>query len=189
MDYSQVYRPKRFQRGAPERRLKGPVNDTGLSHDKAVAGPPGEKKRIEVGEYRVKSLGSSADPEFFEEVIDELDMKRMDPATQERDKEMFKLSIMGETQNTIAAQLEVTPSRVGQIVREIKQSYLGDAGERAYYARYPQLEFIGGNRPEPDFIDHETKTVISFKCYHEPALRDTTTWICARVGKEEMRYS
>ena len=73
--------------------------------------------------------------------------------------------------------------------REIKERYLGDAGERAYYARHPDLEFIGGNRPEPDFIDHETKTVISFKCYHEPALRDTTTWICARVGKEEMRYS
>ena len=173
----------------PERVTVDLVNDTGMAQGLAVPGAPGEKKRVEVGEYLVESLGSSADSEFFGEVINELDMNRMDQATTERDKEMFKFSIIGETQNTIAAQLGVTPSRVGQIVREIKERYLGDAGERAYYARYPQLEFIGGNRPEPDFIDHESKTVISFKCYHEPALRDTTTWICSRVGKEEMRYS
>ena len=66
---------------------------------------------------------------------------------------------------------------------------MGWAGEAAYNARYPQLEFIGGNKPEPDFIDHDTMTVVSFKTYDEPALRDTTLWICKRVGKEEMRYS
>ena len=162
-----------------------------FSQDPEQLGPgaPGPvKARYEVGEFLVEPLGSNADPEFFEEVVDQLELNRKDEATAERDKEIFRLSFT-DTQNTIAAQTGVTPSRVGQIVREIKERYLGWAGEAAYYARYPQLEFIGGNKPEPDFIDHDTRTVISFKTYDEPALRDTTLWICKRVGKEEMRYS
>lgn len=147
------------------------------------------KQPVTVGDYVVETLGSTEDQEFREEVISCLDLKRGDPVMAERDRQVLRLTVQGETQNTIGYQVFVSPSRAGQLQREIKENALGDAGEAAYSKRYPALEWIGGNKPEPDFIDHETKTVISFKTYHEPALRDTTKWICKRVGKEEMRYS
>ena len=167
------------------------TGDTPMSSNTGAGAAQREKQPVQVGDYIVEPLGSTEDQEFREEVIQHLPthMKRSDPALAERDKLILRYSIAGETQNTIAAQVDVTPSRVGQIQREIKAGPMGYAGEDAYHERRPELEFIGGNAPEPDFIDHEARKVISFKTYDEPALRDTTTWICDRVGKEEMRYS
>lgn len=91
--YNPLYPGNDPFRPIPERASPELVNDTGVALGQAVPGAPGEKARVEVGEYLVETMGSSADPEFFEEVINELDLKRMDPATEERDKEMFKFSI------------------------------------------------------------------------------------------------
>jgi hypothetical protein len=184
--YNPVYPGTDPFKQLPEREIYTMENSQDPEQRGPGAGPV--KARYEVGEFLVEPFGSSEDLEFFEEVVDQLDLNRKDEATLERDKEVFRLSFT-DTQNTIGANTGVTPSRVGQIVREIKERYLGWAGEAAYNLRYPHLEFIGGNKPEPDFIDHDTRTVISFKTYDEPALRDTTLWICKRVGLEEMRYS
>jgi len=172
-------------------RIEQEPGDTPMTQNPRTLAQAEKKQPVTVGDYVVETLGSTEDPGFREEVLSHLSefTKRTNPALDERDKLIMRLTFMGETQNTIAAQAGVSPSRVGQIQREIKQQALGYAGEAAYHKRRPELEYIGGNAHEPDFLDHMNRTVISFKTYHEPALRDTTTWICERVGKEEMRYS
>lgn len=168
-----------------------PAEDGDTPMSSSPGAPAQHKQPVTVGDYLVEPIGSTEDQAFREEILAQLAQytNRMNPADEARDKDLMRMTFEGETQNTIGTQVGVSPSRVGQIQREIKAKALGYAGELAYSLRWPDLEYIGGNAPEPDFIDHEAKKVISFKTYHEPALRDTTTWICDRVGKEEMRYS
>jgi len=148
----------------------------------APAGPaPAKPRQVSVGDYTAEPLGGTVDPGFREEVIQALDLSWTDPALAERDRQI--------TQITIGAQAGVSASRVSQIQRRIKEEALGYAAERAYSHRHPELEYVGSNRPEPDFIDHEARKVISFKCYHEPTLTETALWVCKRVGQEEMRYA
>jgi len=177
--------------GDPFKHLPPPLDDMGVTLDGGGHIAPQPKPKVTVGDYVVEPLGATPDPEFREEVLAALPrfMEAKTTEIAQRNVEIMRLTLAGETQNTIAARVGVTPSRVGQIQRHIKASALGYAGEWAYHQRHPDLEYIGGNAHEPDFLDHEGRRVISFKCYHEPALRPNTTWICDRVGKEEMRYS
>lgn len=173
----------------PFKQLPEPTEvtgDTGLSPIGPAAAKP---QAVSVGDYTAEPLGGTDDPGFREEVIQALNLSWTDPALAERDRQVFRLTLQGETQITIGAQAGVSASRVSQIQSRIKAEALGYAGEQAYHLRHPELEYVGGNKPEPDFIDHDARRVISFKCYHEPTLTETALWVCKRVGREEMRYS
>ena len=143
---------------------------------------------VEMEGYLVEPQGSNQDPEFFEEVINNLDLKRRNEADAARDAQIFKEGFQ-ESHAQLSGRYDLTSTRIGQIIRDIKQRDLGYAGERAFKARNPGLELGGSNTDAPDFMDHQGKRVISFKTYVEPELRDTTIWICKRVGKGEMRYA
>jgi len=143
---------------------------------------------IQVGDWIPKPQGSRHDPDFLAEIIEELDLKRSSREIAERDKEIFLRSIH-ETTDRLAAEYGVSPTRIGQIVRRIKQAELGYAAERAYHRRHPEWEHYGGNSPLPDFIDHANRRVISFKAYIDSELTAKSTWITKRVGKEEEKYA
>ena len=137
-------------------------------------------------EWVAEPLWSSPDPEFLEEIIEELPGVSSQYA--DRNREMFKLSLT-ETYDRIAARFGVTPTRVGQIVRQIKESELGYAAERSYHKRHPEWEYCGGNEAQPDFLDHQNRRVISFKAYVDPEIGPGSLWITRRAGKAEKLYA
>jgi len=146
-----------------------------------------EAKMVETSEgWTAEPAGSWTDPDFLNEIVEEL--PGLSPQHAGRNREMFRLSLT-ETYERIAAQFGVTPTRVGQIVRQIKESELGYAAERAYHKRHPNWEYQGGNTAAPDFIDHRDRRVISFKAYIDPELREGSRWITRRVGEAEKRYA
>jgi len=150
-----------------------------------------EREEYEIeDDWKPIPLKSWHDPEFLNEIVDELKLKRSSPRIAERDREIFLLSLNpNETTDTIAAKHGITPTRVGQIIRRIKRAELGYAAERAYHKRHPDWEYHGGNSPLPDFIDHTNKRVISFKAYIDSELTPKSVWITRRTGEEEKRYA
>jgi hypothetical protein len=54
---------------------------------------------------------------------------------------------------------------------------------------HPKWEHGGGNEAKPDFLDHQTRRVISFKAYIDPELTAGSLWITKRAGKAEKRYA
>jgi hypothetical protein len=75
------------------------------------------------------------------------------------------------------------------IIKDVREKAQGYAAEEAYAKRHPSWEHYGGNSPMPDFVDHDNKTVISFKAYADPDITPTTKWIAKRVGEQEKRYA
>lgn len=136
--------------------------------------------------WTAEPAGSWIDPGFLNEIVEEL--PGLSPQHAWRNREMFRLSLT-ETYERIAAQFGVTPTRVGQIVRQIKESELGYAAERAYHKRHPDWKHQGGNTAAPDFIDHQERRVISFKAYIDPEIGAGSRWITRRVGAAEKRYA
>ena len=152
------------------------------------ASETGDSSNVHVGDWIPKPLDSWHDPDFLNEIIEEMDLKRSSREIAERDKEIFLRSIH-ETTDRLAAEYGVSPTRIGQIIRRIKRAELGYAAERAYHKRHPDWEYHGGNSPLPDFIDHANRRVISFKAYIDSELTARSTWITKRAGREEKKYA
>jgi len=140
--------------------------------------------------YNVEPQSSWRDPEFIKELVQHLKVERSTKSLEERDKTIFLETMLTDEQyGRIGSRHGVSRTRVAQLVKEFKEMDLGYAAERAYHQRHPEYEYQGGNQGVPDFIDHQGKRVISFKCYDDKELTENTTWLCKRVGKAEMRYS
>lgn len=141
--------------------------------------------------YDVEPKGSWKDPEFIIQLVQELKVERGTKSLEERDKKIFLEAVTtDQAWGRIGARHGgISRTRVGQIVKELKQLDFGYAAERAYSRRHPEYEYQGKNEALPDFLDHQGKKVISFKCYDDEELTENTTWICDRVGKNEMKYA
>jgi len=150
-----------------------------------------ENKTIHVsnGEWIPKPIDSWEDPEFLDEVINEIHLKKTKLEHIDRDREIFKRFVNGEKPIEIASDYGLTPTRIRQIIRQIQQCAQGYAAEKAYHKRHPTWEYGGGNTSKPDFIDHENRRVISFKAYADPEITPSTTWPARRIGQAEKQYA
>ena len=130
-------------------------------------------------------LRMEKDEAFLEEVLERL-KKRVKP----RDLEIFTAYIYGDSSREISRRYNITDRRVRQIIYAIREEHLGYAAEEAYHRRHPHLERGGENTPLPDFIDHEAKRVISFKCYVNPELGPGSgLYLSKRIGRKEWEYA
>jgi len=137
-----------------------------------------------------KPFKSWKDPEFLQEIVNEIRLKRSRPEHVERDREIFMRYICGERTAELAREYGFkSRRRIQQIISEIQQEAQGYAAERAYHKRHPTWEYGGGNEAVPDFIDHENHRVISFKAYADPEITPSTTWPARRIGQAEKQYA
>jgi len=142
-----------------------------------------ESEEEELGTWKVKFLESRVDPDFLHEILEALDVSK-------RDKEIFRAYLEGDSSREISRRYKITDRRVRQIIYETREEKLGYAAEKAYYKRYPHLEHHGENSPLPDFIDHENRTVISFKAYINPEIGEGSgRYLSKRVGRKEQEYA
>lgn len=133
--------------------------------------------------WKVEFLESKVDPDFLHEILRFLDVS-------ERDREIFKAYLEGDSSREISRRCKITDRRVRQIIYAIREEHLGYAAEKAYHKRHPHLEHHGENSPLPDFIDHKNKQVISFKAYINPEIGEGSgRYLSKRIGRKEQEYA
>jgi len=142
-----------------------------------------ENETEEPGRWKVEFLESKVDPDFLHEILEVLNVSK-------RDREIFQAYLEGDSSREISRRYRITDRRIRQIIYEIREEKLGYAAEKAYHNRYPHLEHGGENSPLPDFIDHENRTVISFKAYINPEIGEGSgRYLSKRVGRKEQEYA
>ena len=104
---------------------------------------------------------------------------------------MFRDYLDGDSQRIIAHRYGYSQSTVSDRIINVRENALGYAGEDAYYhllsQKYKNVDRGGSNTDEPDFIIHDTKTVVSFKTYFDPKWNVSTA--VSKLGKKEIQYA
>lgn len=108
----------------------------------------------------------------------------------ERNRSIFTDYCQGNTQREISKEYKLEQPTISEIIKKIKQKYLGYAFEDIYFQiKQEENEYWvqgGKNSPDPDLINFELKQVLSVKCYCDH--RNIVTIPSKEIAKSELAF-